>query len=404
MSLRNDVEHWLEDAWSLDLTVRAWWRRLVEAGYGFPSWPEGVGGRGLSTADARTVTVVLAEHGVVAPPTAHVAAKLAAPTILDHGTPAQIAEHVLPIALGERAWCQLFSEPGAGSDLAALSTRAEGDGDGWLVTGQKVWNSAAHVADMGMLLARTDRSAPKHHGISWFAIDMHQPGVEVRPLRVMNGTTPFCEVFLTEARVRDADRIGDLHEGWVVAQTTMRHERITVAGGGPPGLVTARSGQSGDLDLTVGEVLERSRSAGSRPTSLIRAGAVPAKVMADLAGTYQRTGNAIARQALARYYTQVKVNGWTMRRSAAAGGCLTGADGSIAKLTTAAICQQSRDLSYALVGIDLLLDGPDSPLGGELQAVNLASPGNRIGGGTDEIQRNVIAERSLGLQREPQER
>ena len=404
MTRRDDVERWLEGAWSLDLTVRAWWRRLVDAGYAFPSWPEGVGGRGLPRADARTVTAVLAEHGVVAPPTGHVAATLAAPTILDHGTPEQIAEHVLPIALGERAWCQLFSEPGAGSDLAALTTRAERDGDEWVVTGQKVWNSAAHLADMGMLIARTDPSAPKHHGISWFAIDMHQPGVEVRPLRVMNGKTPFCEVFLTSARVRDADRVGDLHEGWAVAQTTMRHERTMVAGGGSPGLVAARSGRNGDLERTVGEILERSRSAGSRPRSVIRAGAVPAMVMSDLARTYRRADDPIARQAVARYHMQVKVNGWTMRRSAAAGGRLTAADGSIAKLTTAAICQQSRDLSYALVGADLLLDGPDSPLGGELQAVNLASPGNRIGGGTDEIQRNVIAERALGLPREPQER
>ena len=270
-----------------------------------------------------------------------------------------------------------------------------------MVTGQKVWNSAANDADLGMLLARTDRDQPKHRGITYFVVHMHQPGVEVRPLRVMNGTAQFCEVFLTEARV-PADRvIGELNGGWRVAQTTLFHERASVAGGGVPGLVPARSGTRGDLDLTVGEVIDRVRNAAATRRSPIRSGAVGAKVMIDLARQHGRDDDPVIRQGLARYYSQVKVNGWTMRRSTAAGGRLTGADGSIAKVTTSRICQDSRELSYRIVGAPLLLAGPDSPMGGDLQAVNLASPGTRIGGGTDEIQLNVLGERALGLPREP---
>jgi alkylation response protein AidB-like acyl-CoA dehydrogenase len=402
VALADEVHAWVEASWSLDLTVREWWRRLVEVGYAYPSWPAGVGGADMSFRDARTITGVLAEHHVIAPPGGHLGANLAAPTILEHGTHEQIEELVRPIALGESAWCQLFSEPGSGSDLASIGTRAERDGDEWVVTGQKVWNSLANVADLGMLLARTDPDQPKHRGMTYFVIDMHQPGVEVRPLKVMDGTTPFCEVFLTEARVLSGRVLGELHGGWRVAQTTMRHERNMVAGGGIPGLVYARSGAvDSDLDRTVGEVIERATAAAGTPSSPIRAGAVPAKVMIELARTYRSADDPVIRQELARYHSQVKVNGWTMRRIGAARGGLTGADGSIAKITTARICQDSRELAYRIVGAPLLLAGPESPMGGDLQRVNLASPGNRIGGGTDEIQLNVLGERALGLPREP---
>jgi alkylation response protein AidB-like acyl-CoA dehydrogenase len=398
--LTDEVHAWVEASWSLDLTVREWWRRLVDAGYAHPSWPAGVGGTGMSRRDASTVTRVLAEHGVVAPPLGHIAANLAAPTILEHGSPEQIAEFVRPIALGETAWCQLFSEPGSGSDLASLGAKAEPNGDEWVVSGQKVWNSAANAADLAMLLARTNIDQPKHRGITYFAMDMHQPGVEVRPLKVMNGTTPFCEVFLTQARVTARHIIGELNSGWRVAQTTMFHERNMVAGGGIPGLVHARSGIGGDLERTVGEVIERDRGARKRHGP-IRSGAIPAQLMIELARAHGKADDPIIRQELAQYHAHVKVNGWTMRRIGAAGGLLTGADGSIGKITTSRICQFSRDLAYRIVGGTLLLDGSDSPMAGDLQAVNLASPGTRIGGGTDEIQLNVLGERALGLPREP---
>ncbi|MCU1454178.1 MAG: putative acyl-CoA dehydrogenase [Acidimicrobiales bacterium] len=397
----DDVETWVRASWDLSLTVREWWRLLVEAGYAYPSWPVGLGGRAVSSATARMVTAVLARAGVIAPPVGHVAATLAAPTLFDHGSEAQVEELVLPIALGEASWCQLFSEPGSGSDLASVAARAVRDGDEWVVTGQKVWNSGADTADFGMLLARTDPEQPKHRGMSYFVIEMHQPGIEVRPLRQMNGASSFCEVFLSEARVRPERLIGDLHGGWRVAQSTLGHERASVAGGLLPGLFTARSGTHGDLDRAVGEVIEAARATAKARKSVIRSGAVPSKVMIDLARQHGVAHEPVVRQDLARYLTQVRVNGWTMRRIAAARGRLTGSDGSIAKITTSRICQVSRDLSYRIVGAHGMLSGPASPLGGELQVVNLASPGTRIGGGTDEIQLNLLGERALGLPREP---
>jgi alkylation response protein AidB-like acyl-CoA dehydrogenase len=395
------VQNWVEANWDPALTVREWWLRLADSGFAYPAWPVGLGGLGLPRRDAAVVTGVLAANRVIGPPVGAMAATLAAPTLLEHATAEQQAELVRPIATGEAVWCQLFSEPGAGSDLASVATRAVRDGDDWVVSGQKVWNSAADSADFGLLLARTDIDVPKHAGMTYFAIDMKQPGIEARPLKQMNGAANFCEVFITEARVASDRVIGHVNGGWQVAQTTLRHERNSLAGAGLPGLVPARSGSGGDLDRKVSEVLDRARDAGRKRRSPIRAGAVPAKVMIELARHHGVAGDAVVRQELARYVAQVRVNGWTMRRSALAGGRLTGADGSIAKLTTARICQQSRDLSYRIVGAAGMLMGSRSPLEGDLQLVNLASPGNRLGGGTDEIQLNVLGERALGLPREP---
>jgi alkylation response protein AidB-like acyl-CoA dehydrogenase len=396
-----DVQAWVDANWDPGITVREWWLRLADAGYAYPSWPKGLGGSGASRRDAATIAAVLAQNRVIGPPVGAMAARLAAPTILQHATEVLQQELVRAIATGEAAWCQLFSEPGSGSDLASIGTRAERDGDEWVVTGQKVWNSAADVSDIGMLLARTDVDVPKHAGITYFAVDMKQPGIEARPLKQMNGASNFCEVFLTEARV-PADRvIGAVNDGWRVAQTTLLNERNSVAGGGLFGLVMARSGSDGDLDRKVGEVVERARAAAQARKSPLTAGAVPAKVIIELAQTFGVADHPVVRQDLTRYISQIRVNGWTMRRIGAAGGRLTGADGSIAKLTTARICQQSRDLSYRIVGAQGMLMGLESPLQGDLQLVNLASPGNRLGGGSDEIQLNVLGERGLGLPREP---
>ena len=396
-----EVQAWVDANWDTEITIREWWRRLADAGYAYPSWPEGLGGTGAPRRDAATIAGVLAQNRVIGPPVGAMAAHLAAPTILEHATETLQQELVRGIATGEAAWCQLFSEPGSGSDLASIGTRAERDGNEWVVTGQKVWNSAADVADIGMLLARTDVDVPKHAGITYFAIDMKQPGIEARPLKQMNGASNFCEVFLTEARVPANRVIGEVNDGWRVAQTTLLNERNSVAGGGLFGLVMARSGSDGDLDRKVGEVVDRAREAARARKSPLSAGAVPAKVMVELAQTFGVSDHPVVRQELARYISQVRVNGWTMRRIGAAGGKLTDADGSIAKLTTARICQQSRDLSYQIVGAQGMLMGSASPLQGDLQLVNLASPGNRLGGGSDEIQLNVLGERGLGLPREP---
>jgi len=399
--LAAQVQDWVDDNWDTSLTVRQWWRRLADAGYAYPTWPPGLGGWGASPREAAVVSGVLGANQVIGPPAGAVAASLAAPTLLEHATEAQQLELVRPIATGEAAWCQLFSEPGSGSDLASVGTQAVPDGDEWVVWGQKVWNSAADSADFGLLLARTDVDVPKYAGLTYFVIDMRQPGIEVRPLKQMNGASNFCEVFLTEARVRAGHVVGAVNGGWRVAQTTLFHERNSVAGAGRRGLVMARSGSTGDLAREVSEVLGQAHQAARARKSPIRAGAVPVKLMVQLAQTYGRSDDPVIRQRVASYVARVRINGWTMRRSAAAGGKLTGADGSIAKLTTARICQESRDLSYAIVGANGMLTGRPSPLEGDLQMVNLASPGNRLGGGTDEIQLNVLGEKALGLPREP---
>ena len=399
-ALLDAVRAWVDEQWDPDLTVREWWRRLFEAGYSHPTWPVGTGGLGTSAADARRIHGVLAASGVIAPPTGHVAAGLAAPTILDHGTAAQIAELVPPIARGEVAWCQLFSEPGSGSDLASVGARAVRDGDEWVVTGQKVWNSAADVAQLGMLLARTDPDQPKHRGMTYFVVEMDQAGVETRPLTQMNRSAEFCEVFLDEVRI-PADRvIGELNGGWAVAQTTLGHERRSIAGRGLPGLFPARSGPAaGDLDRTCGELIDRARATAGQ--SRIPRGAIPGAMMVDLAREYGVAGDPVIRQRLARYHSNIKVNGWINQRIGAAGGRLTGADGSLSKIGTSRICVESAELAFDVIGAHTMLDGADAPMGGELHHVGLASPGKRIGGGTDEIQLNVIGERALGLPREP---
>ena len=237
-----DVKGWIDENWDHGLTVREWWRLLADAGLAHPTWPVGLGGSGATPREARMVLDVLADRNALGPPIGHVAATLAAPTLLEHGTPAQSHDLILAIARGDSSWCQLFSEPGSGSDLASIGTTAVRDGDEWVINGQKVWNSAADTSDLGMLLARTDFDAPKHRGVTYFAIDMNQPGVDVRPLRVMNGSSPFCEVFLTDARAPADRAIGMVNGGWVVAQTTLRYERGSVAGGGVPGLISAQSG------------------------------------------------------------------------------------------------------------------------------------------------------------------
>ena len=389
--------------WSLDITVGEWWQRLAGAGYAYPAWPAGLGGLGTSGSQCRTIQSVLAARGVIGPPSGHVGAGLTAPTLLVHGDTTQKLRYVRAIADGREAWCQLFSEPGSGSDLASLGARAVRDGDEWVVTGQKVWNSAADSADFGMLMVRTDADRPKHEGITYFLIDMHQPGIEVRPLKQMNGDSSFCEVFLTEARVRAEAMVGRPGDGWRVAQTTLGAERNAVANRGGTGLIAAVSGSAGDLDRLTGELVEdAARGRGRRPRpKVLKSNAVPWRDMAQWARATDAVTDPVTRQELARYHAQIRVNSWLMRRIAQSEGRLTGADGSLAKLATSRICQQSRELGYRIAGSSGLLVGPDSPLDGTFQPMALGSPGARLGGGTDEIQLNILGEKALGLPREP---
>jgi alkylation response protein AidB-like acyl-CoA dehydrogenase len=348
---------------------------------------------------ARVVTEELAAAQTIAPPQDEVGTSLVGPTLLEHGTSEQRERFLPPLLRGEESWCQLFSEPGAGSDLAGLATCAVADGDGWTVNGQKVWNSGADIARRGMLLARTDVDMPKHAGMSYFLLDMDQPGIDARPLRQMNGESRFWKVFISDARVRGNEILERPGDGWRVAATTLRHERSSVGGRPARGLVLLPSGEkAGYLGRIVGEVLAN-KLQGRR----FAGNAVPARKLSELARERGVSTDASIRQGLASYYTLMEVNKYTQLRirAAAAQGRPLLAGASVTKLAISRICRTSRDLSFAILGPHTMLADADAPHGGEFQTVGLASCGSAIGGGTDEIQRNLLGERVLGLPREP---
>ncbi len=229
--LLSELRAWLGSNWDPDLTVGQWWERLGLAGWSSPGLPENAYGKSVARADAVLVSQEIAKFGALGAP-AGLGLLLAAPTIATHGTQEQIDRYVRDIVTGKVAWCQLFSEPQAGSDLAGLQTKAVRDGDEWIVNGQKVWTSGGQYADLGMLLARTDPDVPKHAGISYFAFEMRQDGVDVRPLREMTGHALFNEVFLTDPRVADSALIGGVNNGWAAANTTLMNERAGLGSGG----------------------------------------------------------------------------------------------------------------------------------------------------------------------------
>ena len=239
--LEGQVQAWIDDNWNPDMALGDWWQLLADSGYAHPGLPEHAGGLGFSQSRAMRVMRAIAAADVVGPPPG-LGMMLAAPTIAEHGTPEQIARYIPPILNGREAWCQLFSEPVAGSDLAGLQTKAISDGEEWNVSGQKVWTSQGNLADLGMLVARTDADLPKHRGMSYFAMEMDQDGVDVRPLREMTGRTFFSEVFMDEAVVRADAMIGERGDGWRVANTTLAVERASI-GAGSAGFALAQPGK-----------------------------------------------------------------------------------------------------------------------------------------------------------------
>jgi alkylation response protein AidB-like acyl-CoA dehydrogenase len=405
-----ELQSWLDSEWDPDLTVAEWWEKMGTEGWSAPAWPEAHFGRGLSPADAGRVAAAIAAHGALGAP-GGLGLLLAGPTIVTHGSDEQKKTWLRDIVTGQQGWCQLFSEPGAGSDLAGLNSRAIRDGDEWIVNGQKVWTSAGHVADMGMLIARTDPDAPKHKGITYFGIDMHQPGIEVRPLKEMTGRALFNEVFLTDARTPADSVIGDYGQGWIVANTTLAFERAGLgAGSGHAAASAATPGTvAGDLDRRAGDFVSgRRRGGGGGPGGL--AGAYG--LILETAKATGQIDDPLVRQGLMRLHSLneiARIGGQRLKAEKRLGRDITGY-GNMAKLSMSDILRLSRDLGLQVLGAAGTIHSYNGEGGSTddlpamrafLTEMSLFAQGPPIYGGTDQIQRNIIGERVLGLPKEP---
>lgn len=387
-SVYEQAHAWYSANWDPKLTVGAWWKLLADSGWGLAWWPEGRFGRGLDHHQAHEADRARDDVGAFGPP-GGIGVTLVAPTIFEHG-PEELLDRFLPaIAYGETMWCQLFSEPGAGSDLAAVASGAIADGDQWVTNGQKVWTSGGHLADWAVLMARTDPDVPKHRGISFFIIDMHQEAVDVRPLRDMTGDSEFNEVFLTDAVVEKADLIGDLNDGWRAAMTMLQVERDLDAVGHDGGgdVINAV-----DLDQPVGEVQYEQRHGTSLSGFAYATGSLKDDVTHQLVTDKGDTTDPLVRQAVTRARIERRVLDWNGQRQVNA---------STVKYQNALLCRQLRDLGFAGGGMASQLGRTEQPDGGHFLKSALFAQGMAIAGGTDEVQRNIVGERILGLPKEP---
>lgn len=354
--------------------------RQYDHGLAWVHFPEGFGGLGLAPNHQKEIDRRLKEAGAASVGSEYFfGLTMAGPTIVTHGDEATKGERLRRMFTGEDHWCQLFSEPGAGSDLAGLACKAVRDGDEWIITGQKVWNTLAHLANRGMLVARTDSEAPKHKGMTYFALDMTAPGVEVRPLRQMTGEAEFNEVYLTEVRVPDSDRIGAVGEGWRVSMTTLANERTTIGGGG-----------------------------GGTP--LPGSGAIAEAVRIWNDGETEQ--HPVLKDQLMQLWVEAEVLRLTnVRASQNRRAGNPGPEGSIAKLQFAEVNKRIYAFCVDLLGARALTDydytmrrseslGLTGPPG-SARKMFLRARANSIEGGTSEIQRNILGERVLGLPGEP---
>jgi alkylation response protein AidB-like acyl-CoA dehydrogenase len=364
----NLPEGWRERAPSsgrMDESVsREWSKKLYEAGYAGLTWPKEFGGQGAPY----THQAIFLEESARAETPEHIGIiglGMAGPTIIAHGTDEQKSAHLAPTLSGEEVWCQGFSEPGSGSDLASLRTKAEDAGDHYVVSGQKVWSSFAHIADYCILVVRTDPDAPKHKGISYLLVDMRSEGVEVRPLVQITGDPEFNEIFLTDVKVPKSNVVGEANAGWGVAMTTLLHERGTLGFA-----LTAR------LEVLVGKLIALAAETGAASDPLIR--------------------DRVAQQWIelqALKFTNYRALTTLMKTG------VPGPEGTIAKLHWSESNQRLGKLALDILGVRAQLDGDDSDWSGYWQYQQLRSRGNTIEAGTSEILRNIVAERVLGLPR-----
>jgi alkylation response protein AidB-like acyl-CoA dehydrogenase len=342
---------------------KAWQRVKYDAGWAGITWPKEYGGRGGTSVQQGIFNQEEARYDVHTG-TFAVGIGMAGPTIIVHGTEEQKQRYLDPLIRGEEIWCQLFSEPGAGSDLAGLRTSAVRDGDEWVVNGQKVWNSGAHYSDWGILLTRTDPDAPKHRGITYFLVDMRTPGVDVRPLKQITGASHFNEVFLNDVRIPHANILGAQNAGWGPILTTLANERTLIGGG----------------------------------QSLVK--------ISDLVALARHFGVAndpVVRQELARqhaYLETIRFLGYRVQ-TAASKGVQPGPESSVLKLAASRRLAHAGNLVLAMQGAAGMLWHHDAYEHGFWQNQFLGQWASRIGGGTDQIQRNIIGENVLGLPSEP---
>jgi alkylation response protein AidB-like acyl-CoA dehydrogenase len=409
------VRAWLEENWDPDLTVAEWWERLGLAGWSSPLLPVDCYGRGMSRSDAVAVAREIAEFGAMGAPSG-LGLLLAAPTIAAHGSREQIDTYIRDIVTGQKAWCQLFSEPGAGSDLAGLSCKAERDGDEYIVNGQKVWTSLGQSADMGMLIARTNFDVPKHQGISWMAIDMHQPGVEVRPLVEMTGHAMFNEVFLSDARVPVHAVVGEVNNGWAATNTTLQAERAGLGAGGGGGGGSATPGTiANNLGRRAGDFAPKADNTAKKVRRAAAGFGGGRSMLTDFAKSNGKLDDPIIRQDLMRLHTLTAIGGYNGQRLKAMrqmGQDIPGM-ANISKLMMSDVVRLNRDLGLKILGAsgtlhaytneqrEALNAATGNPFLGMVTGQALYAQAPPIYGGTDQIQKNIIGERALGLPKEP---
>jgi alkylation response protein AidB-like acyl-CoA dehydrogenase len=373
-ALRAEVRAWLktnwtgdlppeQDKWDLSAVTRAWTAKVFEAGWAVPTWPREWFGRGLTQEQGDIVDHEFARLG--APGARQDRSNLAANTMLAFGEEALKHQMIPGLLKREIVQCLLYSEPAAGSDLAGVRTRAERDGDDYMINGQKVWTSGAHYSDFGLLLVRTDPDAPKHKGMTMFWLDMKSPGIDIRPIHQMSGASNFNEVYFNDVRVKDSQRVGALNDGWRVSLVTLMNERLAVGGlGGPNWRAVMRLAQD----------------------------------VATLAGPAAK--DAGLREKIADWYVQAEGLKYTRYRTqtALSRGQTPGPESSIGKVVSASLMQDMANTALELEDqYGIISDPKDAPLAGVFQSALMSAPGMRIAGGTDEIMRNIIAERVLGL-------
>ena len=357
-----------EDVFGSVESARRWQRHLAEHGWAGITWPTAFGGRGGTPIEA-TIFAEEMNRYAVSNGSFSVAAGMVGPTLIAHGTPDQRERHLGPILRGEDIWCQLFSEPGSGSDLASLATRAVRDGEEWVVNGQKVWTSLGQHSQWGILLARTDPDAPKHRGITYFLVDMSTPGIEVRPLRQITGAEHFNEVFLSDVRIPAANVVGEVGEGWRIAQTTLSNERALIGGG---------SGA-----WSVEQLIALAQANGSTTDPTLR----------------DELAAAVTRARILQFLGYRLRTAMSQRR-------LPGAEALVLKLAYARHVVATTATAMRVRGASGMLTDAEADAQGVTEPNNwvtlfVGQYAVRIGGGTDEIQSNIIAEVGLGLPREP---